>query len=616
MDAALSAHWLADRPAPGRAARLPDVDDGPRAGPVYTLRGHAVVDCAAAGDGVWCVGAAGDVVVCTSQLAEAAVLPRSGVADPATCVVGRRSQAWVGHLTGAIRAYHVRSRARLATLRHHTAAIAALRMTTAMAFSASQDCTVCQWAVKDFVLVREFLGHSATVRCLLVHGRLLYSGSDDGTVRLWSVEKGCCTRKLDLRRPVWDLVVDCRDRLWSVAKGGSVSVWQELSLRALQTLSEPLVSCAVRVGGAMWLGSAVDGTVTEWDVAADRPCGQYRVSEQPLVHLRGRSVSRPGLVLAVTADGAVHAVHRPPAPGDPTDPEEGDGSPLSLLAGPALLPRKASPWGPEARALAEAIQELVHEVHTLIETNHVLAATLSLYPLAPNNVIKGPSAIDDEAIGAGALVPGGTLWATSPGCPETCSAPALLDALQLAEATVQQRDFELQTAHCVVQQLQRQHARLERVQAALLHRCAALEALLPGPLPHPAPARIIQGTASARSPAAVQAPNQPQRPLHTDTLPSDRALAGPWLGSQGAGGLGSTGMATSPKAHKHSDGSTLLTPPRPRQFAAKEANESEETIGPLLQRLQVLRQEFSSLHAHRLELEVQDEYSTHDIDHY
>lgn len=32
-----------------------------------------------------------------------------------------------------------------------------------------------------------------------------------------------------------------------------------------------------------------------------------------------------------------------------------------------------------------------------------------------------------------------------------------------------------------------------------------------------------------------------------------------------------TGMATSPKAHKHSDGSTLLTPPRPRQFAAKEA---------------------------------------------
>lgn len=54
---------------------------------------------------------------------------------------------------------HVRSRARLATLRHHTAAIAALRMTTAMAFSASQDCTVCQWAVKDFVLVREFLGH-------------------------------------------------------------------------------------------------------------------------------------------------------------------------------------------------------------------------------------------------------------------------------------------------------------------------------------------------------------------------------------------------------------------------------------------------------------------------
>lgn len=102
-------------------------------------------------------------------------------------------------------------------------------------------------------------------------------------------------------------------------------------------------------------------------------------------------------------------------------------------------------------------------------------------------------------------------------------------------------------------------------------------------------------------------------PLHTDTLPSDRALAGPWLGSQGAGGLGSTGMrhpreadpppphnavgfsgamrhgcwgshlslplvcfhvtgmATSPKAHKHSDGSTLLTPPRPRQFAAKEA---------------------------------------------
>lgn len=84
----------------------------------------------------------------------------------------------------------------------------------------------------------------------------------------------------------------------SVAKGGSVSVWQELSLRALQTLSEPLVSCAVRVGGAMWLGSAVDGTVTEWDVAADRPCGQYRV---PLLALSLSHSSRCTLMCILSA---------------------------------------------------------------------------------------------------------------------------------------------------------------------------------------------------------------------------------------------------------------------------------------------------------------------------
>jgi len=97
---------------------------------------------------------------------------------------------FTGCSDGIIRKFNPRSGELLAQLKGHTGGIQKLLLVDKLIlYSASDDCTIKAWDIRNLQCMATYLGHSGIVTCLSNDHQFLYSGSYDRVILTWPLQK-------------------------------------------------------------------------------------------------------------------------------------------------------------------------------------------------------------------------------------------------------------------------------------------------------------------------------------------------------------------------------------------------------------------------------------------
>jgi WD40 repeat protein len=130
----------------------------------------------------------------------------------------------------------------------------------------SDDKSVKIWEVSSGKLLRTLNGHTSWITGVLLVNNQVVTSSRDGTVQFWNAVSGNNSRKLELGQWIYNLALSPDGARFATAAQDGVKIWNRISGRLLQTVSERISwSVAFSPNGAQLSVGNDDGTVDIFD---------------------------------------------------------------------------------------------------------------------------------------------------------------------------------------------------------------------------------------------------------------------------------------------------------------------------------------------------------------
>jgi len=170
--------------------------------------------------------------------------------------------------------------------------------------SGSSDKTICLWRCSDWVLAKQFKGHTSAVNMTSISptGKFMLSCGRDGSLRMWDLMRAhnARTRPIGVAPTFVGFTEDSKCFILGI--GNDVTVVDGGTEATVYVFSHPkqVTSHSVH-DNKIWVGLA-NGSVFGWSLKTGEAIGEYKVADRRIKYIK---VSK-GYIAALTSEGDVY----------------------------------------------------------------------------------------------------------------------------------------------------------------------------------------------------------------------------------------------------------------------------------------------------------------------